>query len=105
MAPVRAPVVRRAPVDARRDAVRAIAASASASESRSAKSFMVWNRSAGVFSSACITASSTSSGIDERTTWRLGTTSIECRAMIAIELGPVNGGCPISTSYSTHPRL
>ena len=66
---------------------------------------MVWNRSAGVFSSACMTASSTSSGTDDRTTCRLGTTSIECRAMIAMELGPVKGGCPIRISYSTQPRL
>ena len=45
-----------------------------------------------------MTASSTSSGTEARTTCRLGTTSIECRAMIAIEFGPVNGGCPISIS-------
>jgi hypothetical protein len=64
---------------------------------------MVWNRSAGVFSSACMVASSTSSGIEDRTTCMLGTASIECRAMIAMALGPVKGGWPTRLSYSTHP--
>jgi hypothetical protein len=41
---------------------------------------------------------STSSGIDCRTTCTLGTASSECRAMIAMGVGPVNGGCPASSS-------
>ena len=101
----RVPTRRAAPVAARRAAVRAMVDSAWASDRRSQNSAIVWKRSAGVFSKARITASSTSSGTDWRTTWRLGTTSIAWRAMIAIAFGPVNGGCPMSSSYSTQPRL
>ena len=96
-------VVRRVPIGtccgvrgvlARRAAVRSIVASASASPSASANSFMVGKRSAGVFSSARKVASSTSSGTDWRTTWMLGTCSSAWRARIAMEFGPSNGGWP-----------
>jgi len=39
--------------------------------------------------------------IAARTIRRLGTSSSECRAMIAIGVGPVKGGWPISISYTT----
>ena len=96
---------RREAVAARRAAVRCKVTSASASLSASTISCIDWKRSAGVFSSACMTMSSTSSGTAARTTWRLGTFSIEWRAMIAMAFGPVNGGWPMSSSYSTQPRL
>jgi hypothetical protein len=53
--------------------------------------------------SARITASSTSSGTVPRTTVMEGTSSSICRAMIACAVGPTNGGCPASISYSTQP--
>ena len=71
-----------------RDVVRLVATVGSRSASTSANSLIFWNRSAGVFSSACMTASSSSSGTDCRTTWMLGTCSIACRAMIDREFGP-----------------
>ena len=85
-------------VFARRADVRSSAASASASPSASAKSFMLEYRSAGVFSSARKVASSTASGIEFRTTCMLGTCSSECRASTAMAFGPSNGGWPTSTS-------
>jgi hypothetical protein len=62
-------------------------------------------RSAGDFSMAARIASSTSSGVDDRTMRMLGTASIACFAMIAVEFLPVNGGSPASISKSMHPRL
>jgi len=43
------------------------------------------------------------------TAWRIvrsdGTGSIECRAINAIGVGPLNGGAPPSISYATQARL
>ena len=85
--------------------VRRAAVTWSGTPSISASCVAVWGRSAGVLASAARIASSTSSGTVSRTTWRLGTTSMAWRAMMARALGPVNGGCPISISYNTQPRL
>ena len=56
------------------------------------------HRSAGTFASARISAPSAPEGTVLRTVRRLGTGSIECRAMIAAALVPVNGGVPASIS-------
>jgi len=71
----------------------------------SQKAFAVCGRSAGTLASAARTASSTSSGIDARTSWRPDTGVIAWRAMMARAFGPVKGGVPISISYRTQPRL
>ena len=85
-------------VGARGRDVRSSDASASASPSASANSFMLGYRSAGVFSSARKVASSTASGIEFRTTCMLGTCSSEWRARTAMAFGPSNGGWPTSSS-------
>ena len=73
--------------------------------SASANSVAVVNRSAGIFSSAFITACSTARGTACRTVRNAGTGSSEWRARTACGVGPVNGGPPASISYSTQPRL
>ena len=74
------------------------------SRSASANSAAVANRSAGSFSSAVITAASTWRGI----VWRCGSigrgVSVTTRATTAWAVLPVNGGSPVSISYSTAPR-
>jgi hypothetical protein len=97
-------VVRRT-VGTPRELVRRVATVGSRSASTSANSLIFWKRSAGVFSSDWSTRSSSSSGTDCRTMRMLGTCSMACRARIARELGPSNGGCPASSSYRTQPRL
>ena len=64
----------------------------SACSKASEKSRTVGKRSASVFSKARWIAASTSSGIECRTTRKLGTSSSESRARIAIALGPSKGG-------------
>ena len=63
----------------------------------------VLNRSAGSFSSARSTAASTWGG----TVCRCGRSglgaSVSTRATIPWAVLPVNGGSPVSISYSTHP--
>ena len=88
------------PVTARRLAVIAIGI-----PRISANSCAVRGRSAGTLPMPANIASSTSTGTALRTMRMLGTCSIACRAMIAIEFLPMNGGSPASISYSTHARL
>ena len=68
-----------------------------------ANSAAVPNRSAGSFSSAVSTAVSTCGGM----VWRCGRSgrglSVTTRATIACAVEPVNGGSPVSISYSTAP--
>jgi len=63
----------------------------------------VANRSAGSFSSAVNTAPSTSGGTVCRCEVSERGFSVTTRATIAWALAPVNGGSPVSISYSTQP--
>ena len=64
----------------------------------SQKALAVCGRSAGTLASAAMTASSTSSGTEARTSWSPGTGVMAWRAMMARALGPVKGGVPASIS-------
>ena len=71
--------------------------------SASANSAALANRSAGSFSSAVRIALSTSGGMVCRC-GRIGRGgSVSTRATIACAVEPVNGGSPVSISYSTTP--
>ena len=61
-------------------------------------------RSAGSFSSAVKTASSTCAGTRSRRATIGPGFSVITFATIACAVGPVNGGSPSSISYSTHPK-
>ena len=56
------------------------------------------NLSTGAFAIACTIAASMESGTVSLSVLTCGTGSIECLAMIACILGPVNGGSPASIS-------
>ena len=71
--------------------------------SASANSAAVANRSAGSFSSAVSTAASTCAGMVWRWAWSGRGDSVTTRATIACAVEPVNGGSPVSASYSTAP--
>ena len=72
--------------------------------SASANCAAVANRSAGSFESAVRTAASTWGGTVFRCSMSERGSSVITRAMIACAVGPVNGGSPVSISYSTQPR-
>jgi len=72
---------------------------ASASENCAA----VPNRSAGSLESAVTTAASTCGGTVLRCSVIERGSSVITRAMMACAVGPVNGGSPVSISYSTQP--
>ena len=63
-----------------------------------ANSAALANRSAGSFSSAVRTASSTASGTRSRCRWSGTGFSVITLAMIACAVLPVNGGSPVSIS-------
>ena len=88
---LRAP--RTAGLGSRLDAARACANSAAPA----------W-RSAGTFANAFSTARSTPGETVSRTVRMGATGSTACRARIACAVGPVNGGAPVSISYTTQPR-
>ena len=69
-----------------------------APRSASANSAALANRSAGSFSSAVRTASSTASGTRSRCRWSDAGFSVITLAMIACAVLPVNGGSPVSIS-------
>ena len=71
----------------------------------SANSAAVRNRSAGALARAVKMMSSRSCEMVCRMMLGGDTASIVWRAMIAWGLGPVNGTCPTSISYSMQPRL
>ena len=72
--------------------------------SASANSAAVAKRSAGSFSSAVSTAASTCGGIVCRCGSIGRGLSVTTRATTACAVVPVNGGSPVSISYSTQPR-
>ena len=63
-----------------------------------ANSAALWNRSAGSFSSAVSTASSSAGEMVRRCGMSRRGCSVIIRATIACEVGPVNGGSPTSIS-------
>ena len=76
-----------------------VVVSAPLPSSASANSCADENLSAGSFSSACCTASSTCSGIAARPLRIVRGFSVSIRAMIACDVLPVCGGSPVSISY------
>ena len=79
-------------------APRSAASLRRASESASEKSAAVAKRSAGTLARAFTTAHSRASGTVPRTLRTLRTGSVNCRAMMACGVGPVNGASPTSIS-------
>ena len=62
-------------------------------------------RSAGVFASARCTTAATGAGTVGRRSVTGGGSTARCWWTTLSAVGPVNGGCPASISYSTQPRL
>src|SRR5262245_43738441 len=77
---------------------------AAGEDNAAAKAAEVAKRSAGADASALAIAASTDDGIWGRNTRTDGTGPVSCLAMTACGVGPLNGGSPVSISYSTHPR-
>ena len=78
---------------------------ASGVSSAARKCWIEGKRSAGTFAIARLTAVSTACGTVCRTTRRLGTGSMEWRAITAWGDGPLKGGSPTNISYRVQARL
>ena len=62
-------------------------------------------RSAGVFASARVSAFATPAGTAGRSSVTGRGATFRCWWIALSAVGPVNGGCPASISYSTQPKL
>jgi len=60
------------------------------------------NRSAGALARARVSAAATGFGTSGWKSVIRGGATVRCRSSTLSVVGPVNGGCPASISYSTH---